>query len=220
MSASVTVVVAALLGAGLGFAADRLAARWPAHADDHVRVVDWRTIAVVLASAVTFGGLAWRWSDPVSLVVLGLYMAALMVLLATDLDQRLLPDVITLPLIGYAAAVTLLPLVVDVRLNPLLADKELAAVSAVAAAVAAPTLLAVTDRIFKGALGRGDLKLSVSLGLMTGLSLLFTGFLVATMLFAAVVIVLLLARRISLKTAIPFGPALIGAGVIAALLPA
>lgn len=219
MSVEVEVVVAALLGAVFGAAADRLAARWPVHADGEVRVVDWRSGVVILASAVTFGGLVSRWTDPASIVVLGIYMAALMVLLATDLDQKLLPDVITLPLIGYAAAVTLVPLVLGVELNPLLADKELGYISAIAAAVAAPALLAISDRLFRGALGMGDLKLSVSLGLMSGLSLLFTGFLVATILFAAVVVVLLLARRISLKTAIPFGPALIGAGVIAALLP-
>jgi prepilin signal peptidase PulO-like enzyme (type II secretory pathway) len=53
--------------------------------------------------------------------------------------------------------------------------------------------------------------------LMSGLTLLFLGFLVATTAFAVVVIVLLAAGRISLRTAIPFGPALIGAGVVAAL---
>lgn len=185
-----------------------------------MRAVDWRTVVVILASAATFGGLAWRWTDPVALLVLATYMAALIVLLATDLDQRLLPDLITLPLIGYAAAVTLLPVVLGVELNPLLADKELGYASAIAAAFAAPVLLTVTDRLFKGALGMGDLKLSVSLGLMSGLSLLFIGFLAATTLFAIVILLLLLARRISLKTAIPFGPALIGAGVIAALMPA
>jgi len=214
------VFVAALAGALFGFAADRLAARWPVHEDGAVRRVDWRTPAVVLASALSFGGLLSRWSEPLDVIILGLYFAALIVLLATDLDQKLLPDLITLPLIGYAALVTLLPRIFDVDLNPLLEGKELGYASAIAAAVAAPALLAITDRIFRGSLGMGDLKLSVSLGLMSGLSLLFVGFLVATMLFAIVVLVLLGFRRISLKTAIPFGPALIGAGIIAALMGA
>jgi leader peptidase (prepilin peptidase)/N-methyltransferase len=61
----------------------------------------------------------------------------------------------------------------------------------------------------------GDLKLSVSLGLMAGLSQLLVGFLISATLFAALVLVLLLARRLSLRTPIPFGPALIGAGVLA-----
>ena len=67
-------------------------------------------------------------------------------------------------------------------------------------------------------MGGGDLKLSVSLGLMCGLTLLLMGFLVATTAFAVIVLILVASRRISLKTAIPFGPALIGAGVVAFLL--
>ena len=188
MSFSLTAFAALVLGALFGLAADRLAARWPAHEDGRVRRLDWRSAVVVLASAATLAGLAVRWDDPRDLLVLGVYAAALMVLLATDLDQRLLPDLITLPLIGYAAAVTLLAPLLGTTLNPLLADKDAGAISAVLAAVAAPALLAISDRLFHGALGRGDLKLSVSIGLMSGLSLLLTGFLVATTLFALVVV--------------------------------
>jgi leader peptidase (prepilin peptidase)/N-methyltransferase len=208
-------ILAALLGAGFGVGADRLAARWPVHEDGSVRRPDWRTISVTLASAAAFGLLAWRWSEPADLLVLGLYIGALMLLLATDLDQRLLPDVITLPLIVYAAAVTLLGLnpVLAGKTQVLLADGDL---TAILAAVLAPGLLALSDRIFRGALGMGDLKLAVSLGLMFGLTQLFAGFLAATIAFAAVVLLLVVTRRVTLKTAIPFGPALIGAGVLAA----
>jgi leader peptidase (prepilin peptidase)/N-methyltransferase len=209
----------AALGALIGLGADRLAARWPVHPEGIVRSVDWRTVVVVLGGLLAFGGLAARWQDPRDLIVLGLYVGALIVLLATDLDQRLLPDLITLPLIGYAAIVSLLPAVIDVSLNPLIGGKSLGAASAVGAAVLAPLLLLVSDRLFKGSLGMGDVKLSVSLGLMCGISLLVVGFLVASVAFAIVVLVLLAARRITLKTAIPFGPALIGAGIVATLLP-
>lgn len=210
--------MAAVLGALFGLAADRLAARWPVHEDGRVRALDWRSAVVALASAATFGALAARWSDPLDFLVLGVYAAALMVLLATDLDQRLLPDLITLPLIGYTAAVTLVSPLLGHPLNPLLADKDAGAISAVVAAIAAPGFLALSDRLFHGALGRGDLKLSVSIGLMSGLSLLLTGFLVAMAVFAIIVVVLVLSRRITLKTAIPFGPALIGAAIVAALV--
>ena len=204
--------MAGLLGAAVGLAADRLAARWPAHEDGSVRSFDWRTVAVVLASATSLAALAVRWTEAQDMAILGVYAVALIVLLATDLDQRLLPDLITFPLAGYAAVVTLL------GINPLVNDKELGLVSAVAAAALAPALLFVTDRIFRGSLGMGDLKLAVSLGLMSGISRLFIGFLAATTLFAVIVVVLLVSRRVSLKTAIPFGPALIGAGIIAALI--
>ncbi|CAN5603845.1 hypothetical protein BH23CHL8_BH23CHL8_27420 [soil metagenome] len=209
------VILVAVVGAVVGVAADRLAARWPAHEDGVVvpRHPDWRTAAAGAGGAASLGGLAARWDDPAHVAVLGLYVIALIMLLATDLDQMLLPDLITLPLIGYALLVALL------GLNPVLADKQLGLPSALAAAVLAPVLLAVTDRLFHGALGRGDLKLAVSLGLMAGLSNLFIGFLVATMAFAVVVLVLIVARLVRLRTAIPFGPALIAAGVIALLLP-
>ena len=214
---TVSVLLAAVLGAIFGFGADRLSSRWPLHEDETIRGLDWRTAAVVLGGAGAFAALAWRWADPVDLLVLGIYVAALIVLLATDLDQKLLPDLITFPLMAYALAVLVL------ELNPVLAGKAQVLIAdgdlgALIAAVAAPALLAVTDRIFRGALGMGDLKLAVSLGLMFGVTQLFAGFLAATIVFAAVVLVLVVARRISLKSAIPFGPALIGAGVLAAVV--
>jgi len=211
------IIVAALFGGIFGFGADRLAARWPVHEDGAVRAMDWRTVAVVLGGAAAFGLLAGRWSDPVDLLVLGIYIAALIVLLATDLDQKLLPDLITFPLMGYALVVLVLELnpVLEGKSQVLVADGDL---TAVLAAVAAPALLAITDRLFRGALGMGDLKLAVSLGLMFGLSQLFVGFLFGTVAFAAVVLVLVLSRQVSMKTAIPFGPALIAAGVLAAVV--
>ena len=214
---TVAVAVATILGAIFGFGADRLSSRWPLHEEDGVRGLDWRTAAVTIGGGGAFAALAWRWSDPLDLLVLGIYVAALIVLLATDLDQKLLPDLITFPLMAYALAILVL------ELNPVLAGKAQLVIAdgdlaAVIAAVAAPALLAITDRIFRGALGMGDLKLAVSLGLMFGVTQLFVGFLVGTLAFAAVVLVLVVSRRVSMKTAVPFGPALIAAGVAAAVI--
>lgn len=212
----VEVMVAALVGAIFGFAADRLSARWPDHEGGAVRRLDWRTMVVALVGAAGFAAVVARWAEPQDIAVLGIYIGALIVLLATDLDQKLLPDLITLPLVAYAAAVTFL------GLNPVLDGKAQVVadgdITAVAAAFLAPALLLISDRIFKGALGMGDVKLAISLGLMFGLSALFVGFLVSTIVFAAVVVVLVLSHRVTLKTAIPFGPALIGAGIIASVL--
>jgi len=205
-----SVVLALILGAILGFGADRLSARWPAHEGGIVRSPDWRTVAVTAAGAAAFAALATRWTDPLDLLVLGLYVAALITLLATDLDQKLLPDLITFPLMGYGLVVLLL------GINPVLAGKS-ELLSAGLAAIGAPALLAITDRLLHGALGMGDLKLAVSLGLMFGASQLFVGFLVGSVAYAIVVLVLVISRRVSMKTAIPFGPALICAGVVAAV---
>ena len=53
------------------------------------------------------GALASRFDDPAQLALFGAWFAALTLLLAIDLDQRLLPDIITLPLIVLALVAAL-----------------------------------------------------------------------------------------------------------------
>lgn len=209
----IAALVAGASGALLGFLADRLAARWPEHEVSGHRGLDWRTVLVVVAGALSFTALFGRWSEPRDLLVLGLYFAALIVLLATDLDQKLLPDLVTFPLMAYTLAMLVL------GWNPLLDGKSLGLISGIAAGLGAPVVLFVSDRLLGGALGMGDLKLAVSLGLMSGVSGLFAGFVIASALSSIVLLVLIGARRIGLRSAIPFGPILIAAGIIAALLP-
>lgn len=206
-------LTAALIGAVFGFGADRLATRWPDHEDDYVaRHIDWRTAVVALVGAAVGAVLVTRWSEPRDLVVLGIYCAALVLLFATDLDQKLLPDLITLPLIVFCAVV------LAMNWAPPLADKSLGQVSGLIAAVGLPAFLFVSDRLLRGELGGGDLKLAVSVGLMSGVSNVFVGILAASIGFSIVLVALIAARRISLRSAVPFGPVLIIAGVIAALM--
>jgi leader peptidase (prepilin peptidase) / N-methyltransferase len=209
---SAGVLLAALLGGVLGLASDRLAARWPAHEDGRVRGVDWRTPVVTLSGAVAFGALVARWPEPFDQAVLGLALAALLVLLATDLDQRLLPDVVTLPLAAYTLALALLDL------SPTLAGTRLSVPVALVTGLAAPAVLLVTDRLFRGGLGMGDVKLAVSLGLLLGASRLLLGFLAASIVASVILVALMALGRIGRRTYIPFGPILIGAGVVGMLL--
>lgn len=215
MDLTLVIAIFAIAGAMLGFAADRLSVRWPAHEPGYQpRALDWRTIVLVATGAVVFGGLVVRWEDdPRSLILLGIVAGALVVLLATDLDQKILPDLITLPLIGLTTAVLLL------GWSPLLAGKELGVVSSgIAAAVVAPAFLFITDRLLRGDLGDGDLKLAVGVGLLNGLSLLVTGLLAASIGFSAVLLLLIATRRISLRSAVPFGPVLIATAFVAMLI--
>jgi leader peptidase (prepilin peptidase)/N-methyltransferase len=91
--------------------------------------------------------------------------------------------------------------------------------SALLAGFGAPAILFVLDRLLRGALGAGDLKLAIGLGLMSGVTRLFGGFVTASIASAAVILVLIAARRITLRSAIPFGPILIAGGILAALVP-
>ena len=210
-------LVFAAAGAGIGFAADRLAARWPAHEDGSVRRVDWRTGAAVITGALGLGALPLRWSDPADLALLGAYFVALVVLMATDLDQKLLPDVITIPM-AVIALVILGLTVTNLYMNPLLESKGAPLFTALAAGIGAPALLAGTSLVLRGGIGMGDLKLAISLGLMSGITRLFAGFLVASAASSVVILALVASRRIGFKSAIPFGPVLIAGGMIAALI--
>ncbi len=204
---------AAAAGAILGVLFDRLSTRWPEHEADYKRRrPDWRTLVVALVGGALGAGLVTHWSDPRDLAVLGVYSVALLMLLATDLDQRLLPDLVTLPLIVLCAVVLAL------NWSPVLADKSLGQASGLLAAAGLPVFLFVLDRVRHGDLGAGDLKLAVSIGLMSGVGNLFVGILYASVGFSVVLILLIALRRLSLRSAVPFGPVLILAGLIAALI--
>ena len=193
--------VLGVAGAAWGFVADRIGARWPAHDDGSVRPVDWRTLVVVLLGGVALAALPGRVADLGQVLLFGGYFLALTLLLATDLDQRLLPDVITLPLIGA----TLVAAVAG--WSPLVAGQlGLAAL----AAVAIPGFLFVVSIPFgEGAIGIGDLKLLVSVGLLTGLARSIAGLVVGALAAGVVIGLLLVLRRVTLRTYIPFGPFLI-----------
>ncbi len=205
-------LAAAALGAVLGFAFDRLSTRWPDHEEDYARRwPDWRTAVVALVGAGVGYAVATRYAEPRDLSILAVYCAALLLLLATDLDQKLLPDLITLPLIVFCGVV------LAAGWAPPLADKSLSLASGLAAAAGLPIFLFVSDRLLRGELGAGDLKLAVSVGLMSGVSNVFVGIVLASVGFSAVLIALIAMRRLSLKSAVPFGPVLIIAGFIAVL---
>jgi Flp pilus assembly protein protease CpaA len=174
------------------------------------RTVDWRTVVVAGFGAISFAALAAHEPAPASWAGFGAYLAALVLLLATDLDQRLLPDLITLPAIPLALVFSL------AGLNPLVPREALPLAILVAVAVPA-VLLLISIPFGKGAFGGGDVKLLLSVGLMAGPFRMMSGVVWGILLAGVVLVVLLAMRRITLKTYVPFGPFLI-AGAVWALL--
>ena len=175
--------------------------------------MDWRTAVVVLFGAITGAALAMRWSEPRDLAIVAAYVGALVLLLATDLDQRLLPDVVTLPMIPVALVILLL------GWDPLLAEKEFGLLSGLAAGVAFPLVLFAGSAVFRGGLGLGDVKLLVSVGLLSGVSALLSGLLIASLAFGVILVVLLAVGRVGLRSYVPFGPVIIVAAAIGAVAP-
>jgi leader peptidase (prepilin peptidase)/N-methyltransferase len=137
-------------------------------------------------------------ADPLAAVLLGAWFVTLVVGLATDLDQRLLPDLLTLPVIPVALVYALS------GLNPLVGQDIL---PAVIAAVAIPAVLFLPSIPFgAGAFGIGDVKLLAGVGLMVGGERALGSVVFALLLSGVVLVALLAARRISRRTYVPFGP--------------
>jgi leader peptidase (prepilin peptidase)/N-methyltransferase len=206
-------LVFGLCGAVWGVASDRISARWPAHEDGSVRSVDWRTPVVAIFGALALAAVPIRFGDPAERALFGVVFAALVLMMATDLDQKLLPDVLTLPVFVVGAAVLVWggDSLVN-RQPPLLA---------IAAAIGIPLLLFAASLPFgEGAFGGGDVKFLAGIGLLVGALRLVLAVFVGALLSGVVILALLAAKRVTLKSYIPFGPFLILGAVWAALLPA
>jgi leader peptidase (prepilin peptidase)/N-methyltransferase len=202
-------------GAALGVLADRFATRWPEHDEEHPpgRRVDWRTVLCGVVGALALGLLPQRFAgDVVATVVFGAWFVTLIIGLATDLDQRMLPDELTLPVIPLA-------LVYAVSgLNPLVGGSL---VLAILAAVLIPAVLYLPSIPFgAGAFGLGDVKLLAGVGLMLGGDRALGGTLFGLILAGVVLLVLLVTRRIGRKSFVPFGPFLILGALWAVLIRA
>ncbi|HEX5012946.1 MAG TPA: A24 family peptidase [Candidatus Limnocylindrales bacterium] len=197
--------VTAVIGLVLGVLADRLATRWPEHEPPDFpagRRVGWRTVVCGLFGAFAFAVLPARFGDDwLAFALFGAWFATLVVGLATDLDQRLLPDVLTLPVVPVAAIYAVS------GLNPLVGGELL---PALLVATVVPAVLYVASLPFgAGAFGQGDVKLLVGVGLMAGGIRAFTGIVSGLFLAGVVLAILVVTRRITLRSYVPYGPFLI-----------
>ena len=197
------------IGAGvafavLGAAAERLAAVWPPDEASR-RAVGWRTAALALLAAAAGLGLVARSQLPWWATAAYLGMLALLVLLtATDLEQRVLPHLLLDPLIVAA--------VVFVPFNP--AVKPL---DAIIGAVVAVAFMGLAGLLIRAGVAMGDLYLVAPLGLLLGWQGVLPAIFIAALLSAVASLFLLATRRVGLKSYIPFGPFLVAGTVITLL---
>ena len=213
--------VAAVLGAGVGALVDRAAARFPWPRPATVGgvlgggggaaprgLLEGATAALFVLAALRFGPTAelpaWLW-----------FAAAGVLLVVVDLRERLLPNRVLLPAIVGAAA---LLVVAAVGLG---AWPDL--LRAAAGAVTLFCVLLALALLAPGQLGMGDVKLGALLGLYLGWlgwPALALGVLAGFAVQAVAALVLLAARRVGLRSALPFGPALLLGTALAAGWPA
>jgi leader peptidase (prepilin peptidase)/N-methyltransferase len=200
----IVIAAVAVVFAAVGAAAERVASVWPSDEPSR-RPVGLRTVLVGLASAAAAAGIVARSSLPTWATAAYLVIFALLVVLtATDLDQRRLPHVVLDPLIVAA--------VIFVPFNPAVSIQD-----ALLGAAAAVIFLGVLGLIVRNGVALGDLYLIAPLGLLLGWPAIFVAIFFAALLSAVASIVLLASRRVGMKSYIPFGPFLV-AGAVFALL--
>ena len=188
-----------------GAAAERLASAWPPDEASH-RPPGVRTVVLAALSGLSAATIAARSALPWWATAVYLALLALMIVLAaTDLEQRRLPHIVLDPLIAVA--------VVFVPFNPAVAPLD-----AIIGAVAAVGFLGALALIVRGGLAVGDLYLVAPIGLMLGWPAVFTALFAAAFLAAGTSLVLMAARRVGMRSYIPFGPFLVGGAVLALVL--
>jgi prepilin signal peptidase PulO-like enzyme (type II secretory pathway) len=129
------------------------------------------------------------------------FLAVLVLLAATDLEQRRLPHLLLDPLIVGA--------LLFVPFNP--AIDPLDALIGAGAGVALLGLLAL---VVRGGLAIGDLYLVGPLGLLLGFPAIIGALFLGALLVATTSLGLLAARRVGLRSYVPFGPFLVAGTVL------
>jgi leader peptidase (prepilin peptidase)/N-methyltransferase len=194
-------LVGLLAGLVVGPLADRLATNAPLH-DPLLRRVPRspRFGLVVLGTALLGGASGLVYGFTLDALVAALFSWVLVIVTRTDLEHRLIPDLIVLP---GALAILGLRTIDDPGLEWILS------------ALGAGVVLFLVVLVYPSGLGMGDVKLSALLGAGLGVSVivaLFVGFFVA---FVPALVLFARHGREARKHAIPLGPFLALGGVIA-----
>jgi leader peptidase (prepilin peptidase)/N-methyltransferase len=209
-SALVGTVLAALLGLGVGFLVNRLAARYPRDVEHEATGPAVRPPVVELGTALLFAltalGFGVSWELPAFLFLAG----AAVLLTIVDVQHKLLPNRVLLPSIGIGAAL--------LALAALGAGDWAALLRGLLAAVVLYVVFVVLVLISPRSIGMGDAKLAALLGLYLGWlgwEIVLLGIAAGFVVQAVLAVLLLATRRIGLKGELPFGPAmLIGAALV------
>ncbi len=200
-------LVGLLVGAAAGAAARLLLGRLR-------RGVVLRPGAFEVCSAlVTAAGVALVWPGPTVLLLTWVGLLAV-TLSAVDLRHHRLPDALTLPAIPITAVL--------LGITEWVWPGTGSLVAGVVVAAAVTGLFGAAATVAPRAIGMGDVKLVASLALLTGYLSVAAAVLAVTIGFvlgASVAVAGLATRRLTMTSAIPFGPCLLAGSWVVTALP-
>ncbi|MFG6441570.1 prepilin peptidase [Roseateles sp. LKC17W] len=162
---------------------------------------------IELITGLAFATLSWRFgAQPTTLLWCG-FVAALIALAMIDLDTQFLPDDITLPLLWAGLVAAAMGWTVPL-------DKALVGAAAGYLSLWSIYWLYKLVRKREG-MGYGDFKLLAAMGAWLGWPMLLPIILLSSAVGAVVGICLILFRGHGREIPIPFGPYLVGGGLVA-----
>jgi leader peptidase (prepilin peptidase)/N-methyltransferase len=195
-----------LVGAAAGYGMRRLSV-WLARLEElEPGFKPWQVWGPVMLSAVLFAAFGWKFGAGVTLLVVSLWVLLLVQVIFFDLEHRLILDRLMFP--AYALAVLAS---IFVRhpgwLN--------AIVTGLAAGLILLLLAVLGAVIMRGeALGMGDVKLAVFIGLTLGFPGTWNALLYGILLAGVISILLIVVRVKGLKDTIAYGPYLCAGALI------
>lgn len=164
-----------------------------------------RAISVEIGSLLLFATLPWLITPAVDLVIYSFYIAVLILVIVIDLEHRLILHVVTFPTTALALLASFL-----------LTDNNflLSIVGAVAGFIFFYLAYLLGRRLFgPGALGFGDVTLSMMMGAMLGFQRIFFALILGILLAGIFGLLALVTRRASRRTYFPYGPFLAIGGI-------
>ncbi len=208
-----------LLGLVIGFSLN-FVSRWLAgfEAIEHRPTRREDLVSPTLA-AVLFAIFAWKLGFQPVLLIDSVYVAILVQVFAFDLKHRLILDAVMFP--SWVIALGLAFITPWSQASWPAADWRTALVAGmIAGGIFLVLFVGGTFVLGQEAFGFGDVKLSVFIGLATGLSNLrmVHALLAGVYIGGAVAVLLLLARRAKLKQAVPYAPFLVAGTLLTLFL--
>jgi leader peptidase (prepilin peptidase) / N-methyltransferase len=168
-----------------------------------------RVLLVEIAAAAICGWVFFTYGPTLATLGISAYLLVLLVITVIDIEHHIIPTIISYPAILLALAV--IPLRSDIDWKALLLGGGLAAGILIA-------ISAVGALIFrKTAMARGDITLSLLIGLVTGWPNVIVALYVAIISGGLVAVLLILTRRTSFRRYIPYGPFLALGGAVGLL---
>ncbi len=160
-----------------------------------------RHVLVELVTSVSFAFL-WRHYGPTAqLLPATFYVCVFLLITVTDLEHRLVLNVVVVPAILFALAC-----------SPLFPG--LGWQSSLLGGVVGFVLFFLIARFYPGGMGWGDVKLAAFVGVTSGFPEVIVALSVGIVVGGLVALFLLLTRRAGLKSGIPYGPFLVVGGLV------